>query len=85
MKNIVNINDLDWQSSENRDFAYQDKWLAAAAGGEKLGATLYKLMPGKKACPYHYHYANEEAVFVLDGTGTLRLNNQMISITQDDY
>lgn len=83
--NIVNINNLDWQSSEHDDFTYQDKWLAVVTGGEKLGASLYKLMPGKKAFPYHYHYANEEAIFILEGSGTLRLNNKMISITQGDY
>lgn len=81
----MNINDLDWQSNEHGDFAYQDKWLAAATGGEKLGASLYKLMPGKKAFPYHQHYANEEAVFVLEGSGTLRMNNEMIPIAQGDY
>ena len=64
-KNIVNIKDLDWKTSEHGDFAFQDKWLAEATGGEKLGTSLYKLMPGKKCFPYHFHYANEEAVFVL--------------------
>jgi len=85
MKNIININNLEWQSSEHGDFAYEDKWLAAATGGEKLGASFYKLMPGKKAFPYHYHYANEEAVFILEGSGTLRLNNEKLPIKQGDY
>lgn len=84
-KNIVNVNDLDWQSSEHGDFAYEDKWLAAATGGEKLGTSLYKLMPGKKCFPYHFHYANEEAVFVLEGSGTLRMHNEFIPISQGDY
>lgn len=84
-KNIVNVNDLDWKTSEHGDFAYQDKWLAAETGGEKLGASLYKLMPGKKCFPYHFHYANEEAVFILEGSGTLRMNNEMIPIVQGDY
>ncbi len=84
-KNIVNINNLEWRTSEHGDFAYQDKWLAEETGGRMLGTSLYKLMPGKKAFPYHYHYANEEAVYVLEGHGTLRLNNKMIPITQGDY
>jgi uncharacterized cupin superfamily protein len=85
MKNIVNIHNLDWQSSEHGDFSYQDKWLAEATGGKQLGASLYKLMPGKKCFPYHYHYANEEAVFVLEGSGTLRMNNELIPINKGDY
>ena len=47
-KVIVNVDDLEWQSSEHGDFAYQDKWLTLATVGEKLGASYYKLMPGKK-------------------------------------
>lgn len=84
-KNIINVKDLEWKTSEHGDFAFQDKWLAEAAGGEKLGASLYKLLPGKKCFPYHFHYANEEAVYILEGSGTLRMNNEMIPITQGDY
>jgi uncharacterized cupin superfamily protein len=46
---------------------------------------MYKLMPGKKTFPYHFHYANEEAVFVLEGTGSLRLANEIIIIKNGDY
>lgn len=84
-KNIVNINDLEWESDEHGDFAYQEKPLRIATCGEMIGTSLYKLMPGKKAFPYHYHYANEEAVFVFEGSGTLRLNNEMLPIKQGDY
>lgn len=41
--NIVNIDDLPWKLNEHGDFAYEDKWLAAETGGQKLGATLYML------------------------------------------
>src|SRR5690349_10068876 len=85
MKNIINMNDLEWESDEHGNFAHQGKRLGAAAGGKMLGTTLYKIMPGKKTFPYHYHYANEEAVFVLEGSGTLRMNNEMIPIKQGDY
>lgn len=84
-KNIININDLDWKTSEHGDFAHEDKWLGAAAGGKMIGTSFYKLMPGKKCFPYHYHYANEEAVLVLEGSGTLRMNDGMHPIKQGDY
>jgi uncharacterized cupin superfamily protein len=84
-KNIVNVNDLDWESDEHGDFAHHDKQLSAAVGGKMLGTSLYKVMPGKKTFPYHFHYANEEAVFVLEGSGTLRMSNEMIPIKQGDY
>jgi uncharacterized cupin superfamily protein len=86
--NKVNINSLNWQASahgEHGDFSCQAKRLGIAAGGKMLGASLYKLMSGKKAFPYHYHYANEEAIFVLEGAGTLRMNNEMIPLMEGDY
>jgi uncharacterized cupin superfamily protein len=81
----INVNNLEWQHDDNGDFSYFRKRLTPHVMGEKLGASLYKLMPGKKAFPYHFHHANEEAIFVLEGQGTLRINNEMKSITQGDY
>lgn len=83
--NIVNMNNLKWESSDNGDFAYQEKPLRHVTGREMLDTSLYKLMPGKKAFPYHFHYANEEAIFVLEGCGTLRINNEKKPIIQGNY
>jgi uncharacterized cupin superfamily protein len=41
-------------------------------GTEMLGASLFEVPPGEAAYPYHYHYADEEMLIVLDGTPTLR-------------
>jgi uncharacterized cupin superfamily protein len=84
-KNIVNVNDLEWEFDEHNNFSHYGKRLGGAAGGKMIGTTLYKIMPGKKVFPYHFHYANEEAVFILEGSGTLRMNNEMIPINQGDY
>jgi uncharacterized cupin superfamily protein len=46
--------------------------VGAAAGGEKLGATLYEVDPGGRVSPLHIHHANEEMLFVISGTPTLR-------------
>src|SRR5256885_13488199 len=45
--------------------------------GEELGATLwggtvYELAPGKRVCPYHWHFGEEEWLLVVSGTPTLR-------------
>lgn len=83
--NIVNIDALDWQVDDMGDFSYSRKHLTQLAGGEMLGASIYKVMPGKKTFPYHFHYANEEAILVLEGSGTLRLNDEKITINKGDY
>ena len=33
---------------------------------------MYELPPGQALCPYHYEYAEEEWLIVLEGTPTLR-------------
>jgi len=44
------------------------KGLGAAA----TGMSIYELPPGQAICPYHYEYAEEEWLVVLEGTPTLR-------------
>lgn len=41
-------------------------------GSERLGASVWKLPPGETAYPYHFHYSDEELLFVLSGRPTLR-------------
>ncbi len=38
-----------------------------------------------KAWPYHYHAANEEAIYVLEGDGALRIGDKEIQISKGDY
>lgn len=37
-----------------------------------MAAALWELPPGEAAYPYHFHYADEELVFVLSGRPSLR-------------
>ena len=82
---IVNEAELDWFERPRGDFAGRGKRLGQAAGGERLGATLYEIPPGKKVVPYHYHTANEEAIYVLAGAGTVRLDDEEFEIEAGDY
>jgi uncharacterized cupin superfamily protein len=41
-------------------------------GASQMGATVYELPPGQAICPYHYEYAEEEWLLVLDGRPTVR-------------
>jgi len=46
--------------------------LGLRAGAKSLGATLYEIEAGALVSPLHFHHANEELLFVLSGTPTLR-------------
>lgn len=84
--NITACDDLAWSHTEQGDhFAAKRKSLSAATGARELGCSLYELPPGKSAWPMHAHMGNEEAVFVLEGSGTLRHANGESAISAGDY
>ena len=70
---------------EHGGFSFVRKRLAADAGGKHLGVSWFELQPGKKAFPFHYHLANEEAVFVLEGEGVLRSGEEEVPLRRGDY
>lgn len=47
--------------------------IGARIGAKKLGYNVTAVPPGKSAFPFHNHWVNEEMVFVLQGTGTIRI------------
>lgn len=58
--------------------------LARGTAARKLGASFDILEPGKRACPYHFHHAQEEMFVVLEGAGTLRVADEMIPVKAGD-
>lgn len=86
-QNVINSEDLPWeQTPPHKDkFASVRKQLAAPAGGERIGCSLFRLEPGKAAFPAHVHYGNEEAVYILSGEGSMRLGDEQVPVRQGDY
>jgi uncharacterized cupin superfamily protein len=81
----VNDDDVDVETTERGETYFERKRLGAAAGGEAIGCSLYELPAGRRAWPYHYHEGNEEAVFVLAGEGTIRLDGDSHPLQEGDY
>ena len=44
----------------------------ALVGASETGASIYELPPGQAICPYHYEYAEEEWLLVLEGRPSVR-------------
>jgi uncharacterized cupin superfamily protein len=83
---LIDIESLEWlESSHGERFGHRRKSLAGPAGGRMLGCSLYELPPGRRAFPYHWHSANEEAIYVLSGRGRLRLADAEVPLAQGDY
>ena len=55
-----------------------------ALGSVQIGCTLVEFAPGKRAWPYHLHYAEEEMFVVLEGEGTLRYDGDTYPIRAGD-
>ncbi len=73
------------EASHGSEFARVRKRLGAAAGGKAIGCSLLEIPPGRRAWPFHWHGANEEALFILSGTGTLRLGEAKHAVAAGDY
>jgi uncharacterized cupin superfamily protein len=85
-KNVVKSSEVPVEElKRGQKFQSLRRRLAAAAGGEKLGCSLWELPPGKAGVPMHAHFANEEAVYVLEGEGTARLGEAEYPIGAGDY
>ena len=85
MADPTNEGDLDWLEYDEGGARFRRKRLAAHAGGERLGCSLYELPSGERAWPYHYHTANEEAMYVLEGSGRVRGPDGESAVTAGDY
>lgn len=84
--NVVNISELKAGGFEKGSrFALASKPLGRATGARGIGCSLYEVPPGRTAFPNHYHCANEESVYVLEGVGTLRIGADEVRVGPGDY
>ena len=54
--------------------------LAVGTAARKLGLSVDTVAPGKRACPYHLHHAQEELFVVLEGRGAVRVAGELLPI-----
>jgi uncharacterized cupin superfamily protein len=85
-KAIVHENEVAWdERAHGERIAFRRKLLGLATGAQKLGCGLFEVAPGKRAWPFHYHLANEEALYILEGSATLRLGAEEFQIGQGHF
>jgi uncharacterized cupin superfamily protein len=83
--NVVHRDEVEPYEMEKGKHHIKGRQLGRAAGSEQLGATLTEIPPGKISFPFHYHCANEEAVFVVSGTGTVRIGDASVKVRAGDW
>ncbi len=83
---MVHESELEWDATSHGErFANRRKQLGKAAGGRQIGCSLYEIPPGKRPFPFHFHTANEEAMYVLAGSATLRIADREVLVREGDY
>ena len=83
---VVHFEDVEVESLEHGTrFAGERRRLGFAAGSQRLGASHLVVPPGKAAWPAHYHAGNEEAIYVLEGQGRLRVGEDIVEVRAGDW
>ena len=80
-KHVINVSEV-----EPKEIAVGDKFhhivrgLGSSTGNVELGCSHFRVAPGKYAFPKHSHLRNEEALYILEGLGTLTLGDDEIEV-----
>ncbi len=84
--NVVHLDEVPTGGFEKGSrFALRNRALGRATAAKGIGCSWYEIPPGKTAFPNHWHCANEESLFVLEGTGTLRIGADEVVVGPGDY
>jgi len=80
------MTDVPWEEfSRGTRFGMRYQHLSSYGGATQIGVANEILAPGKQANPAHYHMAEEEHVFILEGELTLRLGDKSYIMSAGHY
>ena len=87
MVRILNVDSLPDEFVDDPEFESQMKTLClgAAGGSEKLYVNIDYVKPGAKSVKYHSHSKQEEFFLILEGSGTLRMNDEKTPVKKGDF
>ena len=83
--NLVNRDEVEPILIDRGRHRAERRQLGSAAGSRQLGGSLMEVPPGGRSYPFHYHCANEEAIYVLSGTGTARIGDARVPVRAGDW
>jgi uncharacterized cupin superfamily protein len=75
----------EWSDVPNFDIRYKHLTLAACGEDYHVGVAIEELAPGKQTAPFHYHIHEEEHLYVLEGTPTVRLGAEKYRLKPGGY
>ena len=71
---LVNVSSVEFEydADDPEGFRSGMARVGPGLGAKATGSTVYEIPPGEALCPYHYEYAEEEWLLVLEGNPTVR-------------
>jgi len=80
------IAEVPWEDhAHGARFGMRFQHISSYGGATQIGISNEVLMPGKQANPAHYHFVEEEHVFILEGALTLKLGDKSYIMEPGHY
>jgi mannose-6-phosphate isomerase-like protein (cupin superfamily) len=76
----VNIDDLDDQAAPHGLNSQEARFARTAIDAERIGLAHYRVKPGERLEFGHRHKRMEEAYVVLAGSGTFRIDDELVEV-----
>ena len=83
--NVVNIEELGALGRGKGRFGISARRLGKPAGAKAIGINHVELQPSKTSFPCHFHTGIEEGIYVLSGSGEMRIGPARVPVKAGDY
>jgi uncharacterized cupin superfamily protein len=83
---IIHSDEVEAQTVEHgKSYGWSRKSVTAKSDSRQLGASIYEIPPGQRAWLYHFHHANEELFYVLNGSALIRTIDGEKPVSAGDF
>ena len=83
---MINIDEIEWDEwTHGEHYGVRSKCLSDSAGGQAIATRMQELDPGKQSTPLHFHTAEEEHLFIVEGECTLLHGEECVHMIAGDY
>ncbi len=73
------------ESSHGEKFQHGHISLTDLRDGHDIGCGAFRVDPGKRAFPKHAHLANDEALYIVNGSGALTVGDETTAVEAGDF
>lgn len=84
-KDIAAMTPIRRQHPFNANAVRLARALSDVAGMQRIGIHLVRIEPGRESTQFHYHDADEEFLYVLEGRGIAELGDEEIEVGPGDF